>query len=171
MRYATYLSGGRRQVGVVSDDGQSLSPLALAPREAERGVLALIERSARGVDGGLCRVVLALRGVELLAALHHGHEKRGARLRVGTVGSNAAQREERLRATQGIAKDAPRLVHGHGLVEGTPTLGGHALEVAVRVQRPRQLPVHALELHQVDGEGGLDPQACKRVHVDYTVNE
>jgi len=50
MRYATYLSGGRRQVGVVSDDGQSLRPLALAPREAERGVLALIERSARGED-------------------------------------------------------------------------------------------------------------------------
>jgi len=50
MRYATYSSGGLRQVGLVSDDGQSLSPLGLAPREAERGVLALIERNARGEE-------------------------------------------------------------------------------------------------------------------------
>ena len=50
MRFATYLSGGRRHDGIVAPDGLSIQALALPAREAERGVLALIERSARGED-------------------------------------------------------------------------------------------------------------------------
>lgn len=48
MRYATFLAGGRRQVGIVSADGLQIQPLALPPRDAERGVLTLVEMSARG---------------------------------------------------------------------------------------------------------------------------
>lgn len=48
MRYATFLAGGRRQVGIVSADGLQVQPLALPPRDAERGVLTLVEMSARG---------------------------------------------------------------------------------------------------------------------------
>jgi 2-keto-4-pentenoate hydratase/2-oxohepta-3-ene-1,7-dioic acid hydratase in catechol pathway len=48
MRYATFLAGGRRQVGIVSADGLHIQPLALPPRDADRGVLTLVEMSARG---------------------------------------------------------------------------------------------------------------------------
>ena len=50
MRFATYLAGGCRRVGLLSADGSSIRTLALPPREAERGVLALIDRSARGEE-------------------------------------------------------------------------------------------------------------------------
>jgi|TARA_B110000503_G_scaffold142761_1_gene240799 2-keto-4-pentenoate hydratase/2-oxohepta-3-ene-1,7-dioic acid hydratase in catechol pathway len=50
VRFATYLAGGCRRVGLLSADGSSIRTLALPPREAERGVLALIDRSARGEE-------------------------------------------------------------------------------------------------------------------------
>ena len=114
---------------------------------------------------------LGLRGLELFAALHHRHQKRGRWLGIGAVGLRASQREERLGATQRIAKDAPRLVDGDRLVEGATPLGRHALQMTVGMERARQLSVHALELGQVDGKCGRDPKACKRVHADYTVKE
>lgn len=48
MRIATYFWGGQRQVGLVSGDGASVTPLALPRAQAERGVLALIEMAATG---------------------------------------------------------------------------------------------------------------------------
>ena len=49
MRIATYFWGGQRQVGLVSKDGTTVTPLALPRTQAERGVLALIEMAAAGV--------------------------------------------------------------------------------------------------------------------------
>ena len=49
MRIATYFWGGQRQVGLVSPDGATVTPLALPRAQAERGVLALIEMAAAGV--------------------------------------------------------------------------------------------------------------------------
>ena len=53
MRIATYRRKARpgmpREVGLVSEDGQSLRPLDLAALDAQRGALALIEAHARGV--------------------------------------------------------------------------------------------------------------------------
>jgi 2-keto-4-pentenoate hydratase/2-oxohepta-3-ene-1,7-dioic acid hydratase in catechol pathway len=48
MRIATYFWGGQRQVGLVSQDGTTVTPLALPRAQAERGVLALIEMAAAG---------------------------------------------------------------------------------------------------------------------------
>ena len=49
MRIAAYHLNAGRQVGLVSDDGQSLTPLRLSPADAERGVLSIIERLAAGL--------------------------------------------------------------------------------------------------------------------------
>lgn len=43
MRIATYRLHGQRQVGVVSADGLSVTPLPLPPEQAERGAQAVIE--------------------------------------------------------------------------------------------------------------------------------
>jgi 2-keto-4-pentenoate hydratase/2-oxohepta-3-ene-1,7-dioic acid hydratase in catechol pathway len=49
MRFATFTAGsGVRQVGVVSSDGASVRPLRLAPTEAERGVLAIVDAAVGG---------------------------------------------------------------------------------------------------------------------------
>jgi 2-keto-4-pentenoate hydratase/2-oxohepta-3-ene-1,7-dioic acid hydratase in catechol pathway len=48
LRIATYQYRGGRQVGLVSDDGQTLRPLALDADRARRGVLPLIEDRAAG---------------------------------------------------------------------------------------------------------------------------
>lgn len=48
MRYASYFWGGQRQVGVVSADGTTITPLALPRQQAERGVLAIVELMAEG---------------------------------------------------------------------------------------------------------------------------
>ncbi len=48
MRIATFAAQGRRHVGIVADDGQSISALPLADADAARGALALIERHAAG---------------------------------------------------------------------------------------------------------------------------
>ncbi len=42
MRIATYQWNGQRHVGIVSEDGQSLTPVNLEPAKAEAGVLAVI---------------------------------------------------------------------------------------------------------------------------------
>jgi 2-keto-4-pentenoate hydratase/2-oxohepta-3-ene-1,7-dioic acid hydratase in catechol pathway len=48
MRIATYLADGLRQVGLVSPDGLTVTPLALTPDQADRGALSIIEMLAAG---------------------------------------------------------------------------------------------------------------------------
>ncbi|WP_332777225.1 fumarylacetoacetate hydrolase family protein [Polaromonas sp.] len=48
MRIATYVQNGKRHVGIVSVDGQHLTPFRLAEESAQRGALALIEALASG---------------------------------------------------------------------------------------------------------------------------
>ena len=48
MRIATFVYQGSRQVGLVSADGEAVTPFALSPADAQRGVLTLIEAAAAG---------------------------------------------------------------------------------------------------------------------------
>ena len=48
MRIAAYMWGGQRQVGLVSADGTTITPLALPRQQAERGVLSIIEIQNEG---------------------------------------------------------------------------------------------------------------------------
>jgi 2-keto-4-pentenoate hydratase/2-oxohepta-3-ene-1,7-dioic acid hydratase in catechol pathway len=48
VKVATFRWGGRRQAGVVSDDGSRVTPLALGERALRRGALALVESLAAG---------------------------------------------------------------------------------------------------------------------------
>lgn len=48
MKLATYWWGGRRQVGLVSDDGAEVTPLAAGERAAEAGALPVVEALAAG---------------------------------------------------------------------------------------------------------------------------
>jgi 2-keto-4-pentenoate hydratase/2-oxohepta-3-ene-1,7-dioic acid hydratase in catechol pathway len=48
MRFATFRQGGLRQVGVVDSDGGTIRPLPADGDLAERGVLAVVERSVAG---------------------------------------------------------------------------------------------------------------------------
>jgi 2-keto-4-pentenoate hydratase/2-oxohepta-3-ene-1,7-dioic acid hydratase in catechol pathway len=48
VKVATFRWGGRRQVGLLSDDGSRVTPLALGPRAERRGALALVEALADG---------------------------------------------------------------------------------------------------------------------------
>ena len=48
MRIASFMWGGQRQVGTVSADGKSVTPLALSRQHADRGALAIIELLAEG---------------------------------------------------------------------------------------------------------------------------
>jgi len=48
LRIATFVAGGRRQVGQVSPDGQQVTPFQLSPEAARRGALPLVEAAARG---------------------------------------------------------------------------------------------------------------------------
>ena len=48
MRLATFVHQGQRQVGLVSVDGQTVTPLGLSPADAQRGVQPLIEAAAAG---------------------------------------------------------------------------------------------------------------------------
>jgi 2-keto-4-pentenoate hydratase/2-oxohepta-3-ene-1,7-dioic acid hydratase in catechol pathway len=50
LRIATYRHQGQRHVGVVSPDGQHLSPFDLAPAQAHSGALGLAMRQAEGSD-------------------------------------------------------------------------------------------------------------------------
>ena len=52
MRIATYQYQGQRHVGLVSADGQTVSPLEIEPARTRRGALSLIEAQAAG-DSGL----------------------------------------------------------------------------------------------------------------------
>ncbi|MGR8921677.1 MAG: fumarylacetoacetate hydrolase family protein [Gammaproteobacteria bacterium] len=67
MRIASYRAGGRAEVGVVSEDGSSITPYDLSPQAAAAGVLALM--SSETSLTGLRDVVHSLdsSSVELLA--------------------------------------------------------------------------------------------------------
>ena len=48
MRIATFVAGGRRQVGQVSADGRQVTPFKLSPEAARRGAQVLVEAAVRG---------------------------------------------------------------------------------------------------------------------------
>jgi len=50
VKVATFRWGGRRQAGLLSDDGTRVVPLALGPRAERRGALALIETLVEGAS-------------------------------------------------------------------------------------------------------------------------
>ncbi|MBT2304396.1 fumarylacetoacetate hydrolase family protein [Variovorax paradoxus] len=69
MRIATYQYQGRRQVGLVSEDGATVSPLQLGDAQVQRGALSLIEDRASGAALPPAGAALALSEVRLEAPL------------------------------------------------------------------------------------------------------
>ncbi|MCM5571586.1 fumarylacetoacetate hydrolase family protein [Burkholderiaceae bacterium FT117] len=101
MRIATYLHQGRRQVGLVSADGKSVTAFELA--DAERGALPLIERAAGG-DGlpEATGATVALADVKLEAPLPR------PRRNLWCVGRNYHAHAKELRET--VFKDSAKAV-------------------------------------------------------------
>lgn len=48
MRIASYFWGGQRQVGIVSADGETVTPLAVSQQHADKGVLSVVQTLAEG---------------------------------------------------------------------------------------------------------------------------
>jgi len=148
MRFATYLSGGRRHVGVVATDGLSIQALALPAREAERGVLALIERSARGDDlVGFDGAPVAIDTVHLDAPIPL------PRRNIWCVGRNYHAHAKELQAS--VFKDS------NAAVESWPIVFTKVPECVVGPFDDVQLPVgvsdqidYEAELLVIIGEGG-----------------
>jgi 2-keto-4-pentenoate hydratase/2-oxohepta-3-ene-1,7-dioic acid hydratase in catechol pathway len=70
LRIATYVQGGKRQVGVVSPDGQQVTAFKISPDTAQRGALPLIEAFAKGdALPGLEGTAIALASVKLEAPI------------------------------------------------------------------------------------------------------
>lgn len=70
MRLATYLHNGTRQMGVVSGDGESVTPFEAGPEFAQHGVLALIQRLAKDESmPPLAATPVAISAVKLEAPL------------------------------------------------------------------------------------------------------
>ena len=70
MRIATFTHDGRRKVGIVSPDGQQVSPLQLSPEQAALGAQWLIDAAARGEPlPEKAGPALALSAVQLQAPL------------------------------------------------------------------------------------------------------
>jgi len=101
LRIATYLHQGRRQVGLVSADGKSVTAFELA--DAERGALPLIERAAGG-DGlpEATGATVALADVKLEAPLPR------PRRNLWCVGRNYHAHAKELRET--VFKDSAKAV-------------------------------------------------------------
>ena len=62
MRIATYRRHGRLEVGLVADDGATITPLVLSAEEAKRGALGIIEAMANGAaapTGGAAPIATA----------------------------------------------------------------------------------------------------------------
>jgi 2-keto-4-pentenoate hydratase/2-oxohepta-3-ene-1,7-dioic acid hydratase in catechol pathway len=70
LRIATYVQGGKRQVGMVSPDGQQITAFKVSPDAAQRGALPLIEALAAG-DGlpGLEGTSVSVSSVQLDAPI------------------------------------------------------------------------------------------------------
>jgi 2-keto-4-pentenoate hydratase/2-oxohepta-3-ene-1,7-dioic acid hydratase in catechol pathway len=89
MRLASFQFDGRRRVGTVATDGRSVQPLALAPEQARRGVLPLVELLAAGgslpaVDGDPVSIAtvqlesplpVPLRSLWCVGRNYHAHAK------------------------------------------------------------------------------------------------
>jgi 2-keto-4-pentenoate hydratase/2-oxohepta-3-ene-1,7-dioic acid hydratase in catechol pathway len=101
VRYASYFWGGQRQVGIVSADGATVTPLALPRQQAERGVLSVIELRAEGSSmpqtGG---VALPLQAVQLDAPIPL------PRRNIWCVGRNYHDHAKELRASVFSNNDA-----------------------------------------------------------------
>jgi len=70
MRIATFVAGGRRQVGRVSADGRQVTPFKLSPEAAQRGAQSLVEAASRGEPlPELESAALAIDSVKLEAPL------------------------------------------------------------------------------------------------------
>ncbi|ANH68069.1 fumarylacetoacetate hydrolase family protein [Mitsuaria sp. 7] len=70
MRIASFAADGRRHVGLVTDDLQSITPFVLNEAEAALGALPIIEREAAGLPlPPLAAFVVAIDAVRLLAPL------------------------------------------------------------------------------------------------------
>jgi len=70
LRIATFVHNGKRQVGLVSADGQQVTPWALSPEQAHRGAQPLIEAAVEGrALPALSGDVLPLASVRLEAPL------------------------------------------------------------------------------------------------------
>ena len=69
MRIATYVQGGRRQVGLVSPNGQQLTPFRLSPEAARRGAQPLIEAVIAGTVLGIDAASVPVETVKLVAPL------------------------------------------------------------------------------------------------------
>jgi len=70
LRIATFVHNGKRQVGLVSADGQQVTPWALSPEQAKRGAQPLIEAAVEGrALPALSGDVLPLASVRLEAPL------------------------------------------------------------------------------------------------------
>ena len=59
MKVATVSIAGKRRVGLVTDDGRSITPFALPLAEAQDGVLALVRRDGRDLPPALSPISLA----------------------------------------------------------------------------------------------------------------
>ena len=69
MRIATFQYQGRRHVGLVSEDGTTVSPFQLSEAQAQRGALSLIEDRASGAALPPAGAAIGLREVRLEAPL------------------------------------------------------------------------------------------------------
>ena len=69
MRIATFQHRGRRQVGLVSEDGSTVSPFPLSEARSQRGALALIEDRASGAAWPQAGAAMQLSEVTLEAPL------------------------------------------------------------------------------------------------------
>jgi 2-keto-4-pentenoate hydratase/2-oxohepta-3-ene-1,7-dioic acid hydratase in catechol pathway len=70
LRIATYRRNGSRELGLVSDDGRSVTPLALGAEVTERGALSLVEAIVAGTPApGPAGAPIALADVALEAPL------------------------------------------------------------------------------------------------------
>jgi 2-keto-4-pentenoate hydratase/2-oxohepta-3-ene-1,7-dioic acid hydratase in catechol pathway len=69
MRIATYRMGGHRSVGRLTPDGKGIQPFELAPEEARRGALALLDRLLPGENLPSTGPAVALDRVELEAPI------------------------------------------------------------------------------------------------------
>jgi 2-keto-4-pentenoate hydratase/2-oxohepta-3-ene-1,7-dioic acid hydratase in catechol pathway len=69
LRIATYVQGGKRQVGLVSVDGQQITPFRLSPEAARRGAQPLIEMMVAGKNLSIDAATVLVELVKLEAPL------------------------------------------------------------------------------------------------------
>ena len=148
MRIATYLYQGRHQVGLVSADGQQLAAFDLTPAEAERGALALIERSAVGAPlPAASGALVALADVRLLAPLPR------PRRNLFCVGRNYHAHAKELRQTVFKDNNADVAVWPIVFTKVPECVVGPDDEVRLPVAISQQIDYEA-ELAVVIGRGG-----------------